>query len=171
MLRSTRSAAVVAMMQSMQPLSDMTPVKQATRPEPRRSAEDGLAVRRGDTSPTGCEVTRRAIQGPGVGTARVEEKAGWRLVLCLGKSAAPHRDGMTSVWGVAAAVLALAADAVMLADAAAQALLALAPDAVMLAYLRSPAFLALALLALVGAYARPQALLAPAFLALVWTLA
>ena len=46
---------------------------------------------------------------------------------------------------MAAAVLALAADAVMLADAAAQALLALAPDAVMLAYLRSPAFLTLAL--------------------------
>ena len=38
------------------------------------------------------------------------------------------------VGGMAAAVLALAADAVMLADAAAKALLALAPDAVMLAY-------------------------------------
>ena len=86
----------------------------------------------------------------------------------------------TSIGGVAAAVLALAADAVMLADAAAQtllarapdavmladaaaqALLALAPDAVMFAYLRSPAFLAQALLALVGSYARPQALLARA---------
>ena len=65
-----------------------------------------------------------------------------------------------SVGGMAAAVLALAADAVVLADAAAVALLALAPAAVMLAYLRSPAFLALALLALVGADARPQALLA-----------
>ena len=45
------------------------------------------------------------------------------------------------VGGMAAAVLALAADAVMLADAAAEALLqaARAPDAVMLAYARSPA--------------------------------
>ena len=54
------------------------------------------------------------------------------------------------------ALLALAADALVGADAAAQALLARAPDAVMLAYLRSPAFLALALLALVGACARPK---------------
>ena len=69
-----------------------------------------------------------------------------------------RREGL--VGGVAAAVLALAADTVVLADAAAEALLALAPDAVMLAYARSPAFLADALDALVGAYARPQALLA-----------
>ena len=52
---------------------------------------------------------------------------------------------------MAAALLALAADAIVLADAAAQALLALAPAAVMLAYLRSPAFLALALLAVMVA--------------------
>jgi len=56
------------------------------------------------------------------------------------------------------AILARAADALVLADAAAQALLAHAPDAVMLAYARSAAFLALALLALVGADERPQAL-------------
>ena len=61
---------------------------------------------------------------------------------------------------MAATVLALAADALVLADA--KALLALAHDAVMLAYLRSPAFLALALEALVGPDARPQALLARA---------
>ena len=59
-----------------------------------------------------------------------------------------------SVGRVAAAVLALAADAVVLADAAAEALLALAPDAVMLAYLRSPAFLAPALLAAMLAFLR-----------------
>ena len=63
---------------------------------------------------------------------------------------------------MAAALLALAADALVGADAATQALLARAPDAVMLAYLRSPARLAPALLALVGADARPQALLARA---------
>ena len=58
------------------------------------------------------------------------------------------------VGGVAAAVLALAADAVMLADAAAEALLARAPDAVMLAYARSPAFLADVLGAAVLAFLR-----------------
>ena len=42
---------------------------------------------------------------------------------------------------MAAAILALALDAVVLANAATQALRARAPDAVMLAYLRSPAFL------------------------------
>ena len=68
---------------------------------------------------------------------------------------------------MAAALLALAADALVGADAATQALLARAPDAVMLAYLRSPAFLAPALDALVGAYARPQALLALAPLAVM----
>ena len=52
---------------------------------------------------------------------------------------------------MAAAVLALAADALVLADAAAQALLALAPDAVMLAYLRSAAFFAPALFTVMGA--------------------
>ena len=67
---------------------------------------------------------------------------------------------VTSVGRVAAAVIAFAADVVMLADAPAKTLLALSPAAVMLAYARSLAFLALALDALVGAYARPQALLA-----------
>ena len=47
---------------------------------------------------------------------------------------------------MAAALLALAGDALVLADAAAQALLALAPDAFMFSYLRSPTFLARALL-------------------------
>ena len=58
------------------------------------------------------------------------------------------------VRSVATTLLALAADAVVLAYAAAEALLAPAPDAVMLAYLRSSAFLALALAALVGTFAR-----------------
>ena len=63
--------------------------------------------------------------------------------------------GGASVGGKAAALLALAADALVLADAAAQALLADAPDAIMLAYLRSPAFLALALHALGGGCSTP----------------
>ena len=63
-----------------------------------------------------------------------------------------RREGL--VGGVAAAVLALAADAVVLADAAAEAHLALAPFAVMLAYLRSPAFLAQVLPAAMLAFFR-----------------
>ena len=73
----------------------------------------------------------------------------------------PGDGGEVLIGRVAAALLALAADALVLADAVAQALLALAPAAAMLAYLRSPAFLALSLLAFVGADARlHQALLA-----------
>lgn len=79
-------------------------------------------------------------------------------VRLVGGSTSWRREGL--VGRVSSAVLALAEDAVMLADAAVQALLASDPDAVMLAYLRSPAFLALALHARVGAYARPQELLA-----------
>ena len=52
---------------------------------------------------------------------------------------------------MAAAVLALAADALVLADAAAQALLARAPDAVMLAYARSAAFFAISFFTVVRA--------------------
>jgi hypothetical protein len=67
-----------------------------------------------------------------------------------------------SVEDMATAVLALAMDGLVLADAAAQALLARAPAAVMLAYLRAPAVLAPALLTLLLADAAAQALLAPA---------
>ena len=56
-----------------------------------------------------------------------------------------------------AALLALAPDALVLADARAPALLALAPDALVLADARPPALLACAPLALVLADARPLA--------------
>ena len=68
---------------------------------------------------------------------------------------------------ILAALLALAPDALVLADARAPALLALAPDALVMADARAPALLALAPLALVLAEARPPALLALAPLARV----
>ena len=63
--------------------------------------------------------------------------------------------GRSSVRGMAWAILALAANALVLSYVAAQALLALAPLEVMLTNLRSLTFLAHALDALVGADARP----------------
>ena len=66
-----------------------------------------------------------------------------------------------------AALLALAPDALVLADARPPALLAFAPDALVLADARAPALLACVPLALVLADARAPALLASAPLALV----
>ena len=76
-----------------------------------------------------------------------------------------HQTGIPCIPTVrcmAAALLALALDALVRADARPQALLALTPAAVMLADLRSPTFPALAADALVLADAAAQALLAPA---------
>ena len=107
-----------------------------------------LTVRQGKTSPAGCagcELTRPAseqIKG-GYSQEPCRREGSVKVVMGPAKSAKLQHEGRTSV-GSVTALLALAANAGMLADAAAKTLLAPAPDAVMLAYARSPAFLALA---------------------------